>query len=146
MITFEKSIFINRPQQEVFDFVSNPGNDPQWRSSAESAEWTSEGPVGVGSTYRSVDRFLGRKIEGTTEVTSWDPPHQAGFKSVSGPMSFEGTMKLESKENGTQLTVAAQAEFGGFFKIAEGLVGKQLEKQIDADFDALKLVVEEGQA
>ena len=74
MIAFEKSIFINRPQQEVFDFVSNPANDPQWRSGAESAEWTSEGPVGVGSTYRSVDKLLGRKIEGTTEVTIWDPP------------------------------------------------------------------------
>ena len=146
MFTFEKSIFINRPQQEVFDFSSNPANDPQWRSSAESAEWTSEGPVGVGSTYRSVDRFLGRKIEGTSEITVWDPPNQFGFKMVSGPFPFEATIKLESRENGTQFTVDGQAQFGGFFKIAEGLVGRQVEKQLVADFEALKLVMEAGQA
>ncbi len=40
MFTYEKSIFINRPQQEVFDFLYNPANDPQWRSSVESAEWS----------------------------------------------------------------------------------------------------------
>ncbi len=39
-----------------------------------------------------------------------------------------------------------QAEFGGFFKMAEGLVGKQLEKQLDTDFNGLKRALEEGQA
>ena len=57
MYTFEKSIFINRPPQEIFDFITNPANDAQWRSSSLSAEWTSEGPVGLGSTQRSVDKF-----------------------------------------------------------------------------------------
>ena len=146
MYTFESSLFINRPPQEVFDFLTNPANDPQWRSSAVSGEWTSEGPVGVGSTFRSVDKFLGRKIESTNEVTIWDPPNQFSSKSVGGSMPFEGTMKLESKENGTQLTLGGQAELGGLFKIAEGLAGKQIEKQLVADFDALKLVMEERQA
>ena len=146
MITFEKSIFISRPQQEVFDFVSNPANNPQWQSSTEAGEWTSEGPPGVGSTLDLVIRFLGRKIESTSEITTWDPPNQFGSKVVSGPIPFEATMKLESKENGTQLTLRGEAEFGGFFKIAEGLVGKQLEKQRDANFNALKLLLEAGQA
>ena len=145
MVTFEKSIFINRPQQEVFDFVSNPANDAQWQGSTEAAEWTSEGPPGVGSTKRSVIRFLGRKIDPTIEATIWDPPQQYGFKSVSGPVPFEVTVKLESQENGTQLTVTWQGEIGGFFKIAEGLVGKQVEKQFGTDQDALKLLLEEGQ-
>ena len=146
MFTFERSIFINRPQQEVFDFLSNPANNAQWQSSNQSAEWTSEGPVGVGSTYRSVGRFLGRKMDSTIEVTIWDPPNQFGSKVVSGPVPFESTGSLESQENGTQLTVTFQAEIGGFFKIAEGLVGKQGEKQFDADLGALKLLLEAGQA
>ena len=29
MYKFEKSVFINRPQQEVFDFVTNLANDAQ---------------------------------------------------------------------------------------------------------------------
>jgi carbon monoxide dehydrogenase subunit G len=146
MISFDNSLFINRPQQEVFDFLSNPANDAQWQSSTEVSEWTSEGPPGVGSTQRSVIKFLGRKIDSTLEVTIWDPPQQFGFKVISGPVPFEGTVNLESKENGTQLTQTVQAEPGGFFKIAEGLVGKQIKKSVETDLDALKLVLEAGEA
>ena len=146
MFEFENSLFINRPPQEVFDFLTNPGNDPQWRSSAVSGEWTSQDPIGVGSTFNTIDKFLGRKIESTNEITIWDPPNQFGFKTVGGPMPFEATTTLESKENGTQLTLRGQAELGGLFKIAEGLAGKQIEKQSLADFDALKLLLEEGKA
>ncbi len=146
MIEFEMGVFINRPQQEVFDFISNPANDAQWQSSIEASEWTSQGPPRVGSTRRFVIRFLGREIDSTNEVTSWDPPSQFGLKSLSGPIPFEFTIKLNSQENGTQLTENFQAEVGGFFKLAEGLVGKQMAKEFDTDFDALKHLLEPGQA
>jgi len=144
MYTFEKNIFINLPQQEVFDYITNPANDAKWRSSSISAEWTSEEPIGVGSTQRSVDKFMGRKIESSSEVTVWDPPNQYGWKSVGGPVPFDLSIRLASKENGTQLTFGGQAEIGGFFKLAEGLAGKQMAKQIDGDFNNLKDVLEAG--
>ncbi len=120
MLTWENSIFINRPQQEVWDFISDPANLRKWVSSSESAEWISEGPPGVGSTAREVGRVAGRKMEGTSEVTVWDPPNEFGRKYVSGPLQGEGTMKLEPKENGTQFTAYGQVELGGIMKIAEG--------------------------
>ena len=49
MDTFTVTTFINRPLQEVFDFITNPANSAQWQSGTESAKWASEGPVGVGS-------------------------------------------------------------------------------------------------
>ena len=145
MITFEKSIFINRPQQEVFDFLTDPTNDSKWRDSAVSSEWVTEEPVGVGSKLRSVDKFLGRNLESTAEITTWDPPSTYGQKTLSGPVPFAFTISLEAQGGGTRLTMNVQAEFGGFFKMAEGLVGKQLEKQIETDFNGLKRVLEEGQ-
>jgi carbon monoxide dehydrogenase subunit G len=144
MITFEKTIFINRPQQEIFEFLSNPANDPKWRDSAVSAEWVSEGPAGVGSKLKSVDKLLGRQIESTSEITAWDPPNKYGQKTLGGPVPFAFTITLEAQGDGTQLTMNSQAELGGFFKMAEGLVGKQLEKQIETDFNGLKRVLEEG--
>jgi carbon monoxide dehydrogenase subunit G len=144
MYQFEKSILINRPQQEVFDYVTDPANDAKYQSGSEAAEWTSEGPVGVGSTLRSVNKFMGRKIEGISEVTAWDPPNQYAQKSVGGPVPFEMKMVLAAKDNGTQLTLSGQAELGGFFKLAEGLVGKQLEKQMEGDLETLKRLMEAG--
>ncbi len=145
MLTWENSIFINRSPKEVWDFLSNPANEPQWQSGTESAEWTSESPPGVGSTQRGIGKILGRKIDLPIEVTAWDPPNELGRKSVGGSIQAESTIKLEPREDGTHLSVRYQGEVGGFFKIAEGLVGKQLEKQTAANFEALKLVLEEGQ-
>lgn len=61
-------------------------------------------------------------------------------------MQFQGTFGFESTgEGGTEVIADFEVEFGGFFKLAEGLVGKQLEKQLETDFDALKLLLESEQ-
>ncbi len=146
METIENSGFINRPPQEVWDFISNPANITQFSSNTEYAEWTSEGPPGVGSTQRDVGKVLGRKIKSTSEITAWDPPNKFGQKSTSGPLPWESMWKLEPKESGTQLTVSAGAEVGGFFKMAEGLVVKQLVKMVNTNIEALKLLLEAGKA
>jgi carbon monoxide dehydrogenase subunit G len=136
--------FINRPQQEVWDFISNPANLSQWASTTESAEWISQGPPGVGSTSLEVGKVFGRKIEVTLEITAWDSPNEFSRKAISGPVPTEVTWKLEPKEKGTQLTNNGQAELVGFFRILGGLLGKQAEKQSVADLDALKVLLETG--
>jgi uncharacterized membrane protein len=144
MIKFEKNVLINRPQQEVFDFVTDLSNDPKWQSSIESVERVSDGPIGVGSTWRYVTNFLGRKNETEIQMTRYEPPHQSSVKAVRGPIPFENTHKFQKQGGGTLLTFIGQVEIGGFFKMAEGLVGKQMEKQMDADGAALKRLLEAG--
>ena len=142
MIQFEKSILINRPKQEVFDFMSNFENDTQWQSSLVSAKRTSDRPIGVSSTWRFANKFLGREAEFDIEMTSYNPSHQFSSKTISGPVPVETTNKFETQDGGTLITTSVQVEIGGFFKMAEGLVGKQIEKQIDADSAALKRLLE----
>ena len=141
MITVEKSIFINRPLQEVFDYVTNPTNNAQWQRSTQSAEWTSDGPPGIGSTFKIVNRFLWRNMEVTAEITAWEPPNTLTVKAVSGPIPFESTYYFEAQGDGTQMTFKSQAEIGGLF---QRLIRKQFEKQLDTSVNALKLVLESG--
>ena len=142
MFKFEQSIWTSKNPQEVFDFLSDPTNDAEWRASSVSAEWISDPPHGVGSTNKAVDKLMGRTIESNREVTAWDPPNQFGFKGASGPMSFELTLTLEAHANGSKATMTVEAESGGFFKIAENLFAKQLKKQVTADMDGLKRYLE----
>jgi carbon monoxide dehydrogenase subunit G len=144
MVSFEVEKIINRSQQDIFDYVSNPANDVKWQGSAKSSEWVSEAPYGVGSQVHAVNRFMGRDIDSMLEITAWDPPGAYGQKSISGPIPFEINMQLEAQDEGTRLTIRGNAEAGGFFKLAEGLVGKQLQKQIEKDFETLKQVLESG--
>ena len=146
MIGFEKSFWTSKNPQEVFDFISDPTKDAEWRDTSVSAEWISEPPHGVGSTYKSVDKLMGRNIEVTQEITAWDSPNQYGFKGDSGPMTFELTWKLEAQDNGTKATISVKAQSGGFFKMAENLFRKQVEKQFDTDMASLKRVMGAGTA
>jgi uncharacterized membrane protein len=143
VITINESILIRKSQQEVFDFATNPANDPKWQGSAVSSEWASDEPAGAGSRIRTVNKFLGREIESMTEVTAWDPPNEFGFKVVDGPVPFEMNIQLNAVDGGTQIEVRGSAEAGSFFKLAEGLVGKQLQNQIQSDFKKLKKLLEE---
>ena len=142
MFAIEKSLVINRPQQEVFDYTANPANAHKWQSQVLSLEWSSNGQHGVGSTQRATARFLGRDIETNSEITIWDPPNQHGFKSVGGPIPIEGGMKFEPEGNGTKVTMGGQLDVSGFFKLAEGLVKRQLESQFVTNLEALKLLLE----
>jgi len=142
MITFENSIFINRSQQEIFDYVADPANANKWQSQMVSVEWISEGLPGVGSRQRGLSRFLGRDIEVISEFTVWDPPHQHVFKIVDGPIQLEGGMRFEAQENGTTVTMSGQSDLSGVFKLAEGLIKKQMERQFDTNLEALKILLE----
>ena len=142
MQTFEVTTFINRPPQEVFDFITNPANNSQWQSGTKSAKWVSEGPVRVGSIFHTVGQFLGRELTTDIEITQWDPPNVWGLKASNGPLKFENTNKFEAKDGGTLLIQSFQGEIGGFFKMAEGLAIKQVQNQVENDGKVLKKLLE----
>lgn len=143
MYTFEHSVFINRPVQEVFDFVSEPTNHPKF-GPPEIHEWTSEGAPRVGSTTRTVSQFLGRTVEITEEITSWEVPHKISSKTTNCSIISRSQWAFEAKDNGTLITFSGEAENDGFFTVAEEIVGKQLDKQIPTDLNALKVLLEAG--
>lgn len=142
MYKFESSIFVNRPPQEVFDFVTNPANNAKWMSGTESAAWTSDGAPGIGSTYKGTFNFLGRKIEGEVKVTGWVEPRLYSFKTTSGPIPSHNTTTFEPQGKGTLVSHTTEIEVSGLFKMAEGLVGKQLETLYETNNAALKLLLE----
>jgi carbon monoxide dehydrogenase subunit G len=142
MFYFETEVFVNRPQQEVFDFMSDPANDAKWQSGNQGTELISDGPIGVGTKKRSSGRFLGRKIDTQLVFTAWDPPDRYAIKAVSGPIPLESTVEFETTEDGTRVAMHGSAEAGGFFKLAEGMVGRQFLKQMNSDFEALKQLLE----
>ncbi len=141
MAKLEISTVINRPVEEVFAFLSNPENDPKWRSGIEVKK-TSEGPIGVGATYRTVVTALGRRIEGEIEFTEYEPNRRCATKTKSWPIPVESQWTFERVEGGTRVDVTLVAEPGGFFKLAEPLLVSILKRQFEADSANLKDLME----
>jgi hypothetical protein len=143
---FTLSVFINRPLQDVFDFLSEPANLSKWNSNFVSAEWTSSDPPGLGSTYKVLAKISGGKNEGLFEITQWDPPQRYGYKSISRlpfPIeSIESAVTLAPKENGTQITFESQFGLVGILKFAERMFSKLATKGDGDNFDTAKRLLE----
>jgi carbon monoxide dehydrogenase subunit G len=140
MFKVEHSVVINRSMQDVFDFIIDPARMHEWGGS-DMAEWVTESPPGLGSERRSTGNFLGRKLETISEITVWNPPVRYDFKS-GGPIDAELTHMLESVNGGTQLNVSGNIELGGLFKMAEPLLKGQVDKRMETDLGAIKLILE----
>jgi hypothetical protein len=99
------------------------------------------GPIRVGSKIHTVMRFLGRRIDGTAEVTELVPNRKLVQKTNS-PFPVEVTCLAEPTSAGTKVTATAVAEPGGFFKMAEPVLVRIAKKQGQAELQTMKGLLE----
>ena len=142
MAGFEMSAEINRPVEEVFSFFSNLDNRRQWISGLEELEQTSEGPVGVGTTWRQAVRAMGRRMELTLELTGYEPNKQWNEKIDGGSLQAEGNITFDSVEGGTRVSAVVDLKIGGLMMLLSPLITRNLKKQMQADISRLKAVLE----
>jgi Polyketide cyclase / dehydrase and lipid transport len=62
MARVEGEIIINRPVEEVFDFVADERNEPRYKPRMLRAEQISEGPIGVGTRFHTELKTMGRSM------------------------------------------------------------------------------------
>jgi hypothetical protein len=68
---------------EVFGFLSDFENIPKWNYAIVETHKVSEGPVGVGTSYRQV-RSVPSRGEEHFEVTVYNPPRQLEIRGQLG--------------------------------------------------------------
>lgn len=142
MIKIESSVRINKPVEEVFAFVANIENLPLWAGPVTEAKQISEGPIGVGTTQVQVAQFLGQQVETTQEVTEYELNNKLSTKSTSGPLPLEIHYTFEPVGGGTEILLEGNLDARGFFKLAEPLVGRMLNRQTASDAQTLKDLLE----
>jgi len=140
MIRMEASTVIKRPVDEVFAYVTDANTWKMWMGF--EAEQTSEGPVGVGTTFKGVSEFMGRTSEWTLEVTSLEPNSALEQRMKWGSVSMEQRIAFEPVDGDTKLSMAGQGETGGFLKLADPIVKRTAQRQWEASLGRLKEILE----
>ena len=138
----QASIEIKRPVPDVFAYAADLGNFAEWSGEVIEVEPISEGPMAVGTQFRGVGKFLGRRMEQVVEVTALEPDARFAFKTVSGPVKSENSLTFERVAGGTRVTEGIDAELGGFFGVADPLVARLLGRQFDMNLANMKDLVE----
>ena len=94
MVKVEVTFVVNRPVETVFAFLGDLSTNSTRRPGQIEAKKVSAGPIGVGTTYRMVNRVLGRRLEGEAEVTEYEPNRKftsigkSGFMPIIAQMIF----------------------------------------------------------
>jgi uncharacterized protein YndB with AHSA1/START domain len=136
----ERTIVIDRPQAEVFEFFADAENDPRWRPAVR--EMRREGPLAVGVRYHQRIKAAGRDIPADIEVTVLDPEERVAFKSVAGPAPMAGSYAFSAAEGGTAVTFTLHAELTGIKKL---IMSKPMQKAMDGEMtnlDQAKAILE----
>ncbi len=142
---YKVSTLINSPSAEVFQFVANVENQSKWQAATVKNTQITPGAMRVGTQMRHTGKWLGRSYESIAEVIEYEPDHQWGYKSVSGPYDLVMHYHFEPVENGTRLTMHVEGDtkgFFGFFKFVEPLVARAAKKLLNDDLARLKKVLE----
>jgi len=77
-----QKVTINAPQDKVFTYVADISRHGEWGDPSQKlqVEKSSEGPVGQGSTFRSVGHQFGRQ-EDTVTITEYTPNRRVVYES-----------------------------------------------------------------
>jgi len=98
MLKIEISNVINRPVEEVFAVANNPETYPKWSPGLIEVKRISEGPIGVGTTWRLVRQALGQRLEGDLELTEYEPNRKFTLDSKSRPFPGEARWTFDAVE------------------------------------------------
>lgn len=139
----ENSVVINRPVEEVFAFVSDYTNDDQYISGRLDTQITTPSPIGPGTRFDTTNKFLGRRIESSLEVSEYEPNRKICSRSVKSPVQFTDCRVFQPEGSGTRLTVTLETDgTGGLFKLADPIVAKLSKRQMETDLATLKDLLE----
>ena len=142
MISFDLNTCIYRPLKQVFNFVTTPENDFQWQYGTLASAQISNGKMGVGSLFRTVEHFVGHRIESVYEVTEFEPDKRYGFKSLSGPMDLHTLYTFEVTGGSTKINISTRVSPGDLFKTGNVTVEKKVKKQYRENLALLKGLLE----
>ena len=118
---------IRRPAAEVFEYFSDASNNPEWQHGMRSCEWTSEPPIGKGSTYEQHARFAGRDIKSVFEVTAYDPGRMIEITTTESTFPIRVVRTVTPIDDSTCEVGAdiSGGPEGGLYKLLEPIMGRQ---------------------
>jgi len=133
---------IDRPIDQVAAYVMEPANDPRWIGGISEARLLTDPPIGLGAHVQRVARFLGKRIDYTHEITEYDPPNRLVMRSIAGPFPMVIHYHFDQAGDGTDVRVRNQGSTGGFYRLADPLMGRMVQRRVAGDLKTLKRLLE----
>lgn len=130
----ERTERIAAPPDELFAYLSDLDNLPDWQSGIVTAERIDSGPLRSGSSARVVRELMGQRLEVVLTITDYDPPHRLGIGSEASGVKVAANLGLSPAEGGDATDLAFAMEIRGSMLTAfmEPMIAGAAKGDIDA--------------
>lgn len=142
----EAEIKVNRPAQEVFEYIAHAEYLPDYVADFESVQQVSEGEPQIGTQY---SYKMKRGAEGTFEWKRFESPRRLGWEGPAvklGPGSMQpaGSWEIWEAMGATQIKLVMAPTPGGLFKLLAPFMAAGLRKGNERALERLKQLLEAG--
>ena len=144
MARMEKSIDFAVPAEKVWPMLLWD-RLPEWLDIITAAEFTSPEKEGVGATAHVIGETAGVRAEWDVEITEYDKPWKATWRTTGGNLTAIGVSTLTPTETGTRLTFILDTElpYSILGKIIDKLViSRNFESSMERGLAKLKTMLE----
>jgi uncharacterized protein YndB with AHSA1/START domain len=142
MAKITKSIFINAPVEEVFEYHTDPNNNTQYWPSMVEVKNIEDNPVG-GKKFNWVYKMAGIRFEGTTTPIEWVPNKRLVVKSAGG---IESTFVYDYTPEGQGTRLSMEVDYKVpvpvLGKLAESFILRSNEREADTVLANIKDICE----
>lgn len=121
--------------------MSDSTNRPKWQSSVSEMTKTSDGPIGLGTTWHAISKLFGRRAEGDAEYVEFEMNRRFSIRSAT-PFPTTMAYTFESVAGGTHVEQVVDAEPSGLYKLAGPLLAIGAKRDMQSYLDSLKDVME----
>jgi hypothetical protein len=135
-------IVINRPVEEVFDFVADERNEPRYNPLMLRAEKISPGPIGVGTRFRAETKTRRGSAEMMIECTAYERPRRLASSTQLSSMGIRGAVAFDPVPEGTRMYWEWDVEPRGLFKLMSPMIARMGRRQEQTIWTNLKRFLE----
>jgi uncharacterized protein YndB with AHSA1/START domain len=141
VIAFEADVRIGRPVEEVFTYVSNPGNFPHWNSAVSAVREREPG-----STYVMERQLPTGLAVNELNIVTRERPREFAIRTTSGPTPFVYVYRFSAEDGETVVTLDAEVKLEGVASLLPQLARRAVKRGVDDNFTTLKRILEAGPA
>jgi hypothetical protein len=134
-------------RSDVAAYLSDFSTTQEWDPGVVEAQRLDHGPIRVGSRFRVVARFLGRRAELTYEIVRHDPDELVTLRGENATVVSLDTMRFsDMPEAGTRVSYEAELTLKGPLRALDPLLGLAFNRVGDRAAAGLRAKLTQAQA
>ena len=139
MAHIETSIVIDRPQRDVFEYLTDLRNAKEW--STEVVDVSYDGELSEGSTGADTRKMGRKEIVMPWRITSFDPPSRVVIE-YEAPFPITACFSFAPSGSGTRVTCVTDLYPRGMWRLLSPMIAREAAKADEVQFRKVKAILE----